>query len=143
MKFLRLLLPVLSSSFNPSSEEKVLTKVFHNHDFYLPFHQYGLSLTKAQQEIYADINRLTNKDGVGLFNILAFWGVFFGSPFANSGHYQWFKSLANWERFQDKGKGKGNKHTGEEYYVKKNCYGQSQIGHDLSLLSSYWDQRLL
>ena len=27
--------------------------------------------------------------------------------------------------------------------MKKNCYGQSQTGRKLSLLSSYWDQLLL
>jgi hypothetical protein len=142
VKFLRHLLPILSPSFVPRKEEKVLTKVFSNLDYYLPFRQHAPSLANARQKIYADVDRLASDDGVGFFNILAFRGVFFGSPFSKSDRYQWFNSLADWEHFHDTGRDEAKKHKGEEYYVKKNCYGQSQIGRKLSLLSSYWEQRL-
>ena len=143
MNFLRHLLPILSPSFVPPKNKTILTKVFSNLDYYLPFRQHAPSLSNARQEIYANIDRLTSDDGVGFFNILAFRGVFFGSPFAQSDRYRWFHSLADWELFRVTEKGEEDKYDGEEYYVKKNCYGQAQTGRDLSLLSSYWNQRLL
>jgi hypothetical protein len=143
LNFLRHLFPILSPSFNPANDKKVLTKVFSNLDFYLPFRQHAPSLANARQKIYADIVRLASDDGVGFFNILAFRGVFFGSPFAKSDRYRWFHSLDDWKLFRATGKVEENKYEGEEYYIKKNCYGQSQTGRKLSLLSSYWDQRVL
>lgn len=143
MKFLRRLLPILSPSFVPPKDDEVITKVISNLDYFLPFRQHAPSLKNARRVIYADVDRLASDDGIGFFNILAFRGVFFGSPFAQSDRYRWFKSLTDWEHFRDAGKGKANNYNGEEYYVKKSCYGQSQKGRELSLLSSYWDQRLL
>ena len=125
------------------TNDKVITKVCSNLDFYLPFRQQAPSLANARQSIYADPDRLVSDDGIGFFNILAFRGVFFGSPFAKSDHYRWFESLDDWENFQSAGIAwEANDYKGEEYYVKKNCYGQSQTGRKLSLLSSYWEQRL-
>ena len=143
MNFLRHLLPILSPSFVPPKDKTVLTKVFSNLDYYLPFRRHAPSLSNARQEIYANIDRLASDDGVGFFNILAFRGVFFGSPFAQSDRYRWFHSLADWERFRAVGKEEEDKYKGQEYYVKKTCYGQAQTGRNLSLLSSYWNQRLL
>ena len=144
VKFLRHLLPILSSSFvAPPKTKKVISKVISNLDFYLPFRQHAPSLMNARREIYANVDRLASDNGVGFFNILAFRGVFFGSPFATSDHYRWFDSLTDWEHFRDTEKGEENKHNGEEYYVKKNCYGQSQNLRKLSLLPEYWNQRLL
>ena len=133
----------MSHSFVPTKREKVLTKVISDLDTFLPFRQHGPSLRNAREKIYGDVHRLTREDGVGFFNILAFRGVFFGSPFAKSKHYRWFNSLEEWEHFQEAGEEDADEYDGEEYYVKKNCYGQSQTGRKLSLLSSYWDQRLL
>lgn len=133
----------MTPTFVPPKNAKVINKVISNLDFYSPFRQHAPSLTNARREIYADVNRLASDNGVGFFNILAFRGVFFGSPFAISDRYRWFDSLADWEQFRVTGKEEENKHEGEEYYVKKNCYGQSQTGRKLSLLSSYWNQRLL
>ena len=135
VKFLRHLL--LSPSYHPPANDKVITMVSGSLDRFLPFRQHVTSLANARQEIYADLDRFASDDGIGFFNILAFRGVFFGSPFAKSKQYRWFNSLDDWELF------KANNHKGEEYYVKKNCYGQSQKLRDLSLLSSYWDRRLL
>ena len=88
-----------------------------------------------------DVDQLTREDGVGFFNVLAFRGVFFGSPFAQSDRYRWFNSLDDWEHFQDTGKEEAKKHKDDEYYVKKTCYGQAQAGRKLSLLTSYWERR--
>jgi hypothetical protein len=141
VNFLRYLLPLLSPSFDPPNHDEVFTKVSSNLDYYLPFRQHAPSLANARHHIYADHDRLSSEDGVGFFNILAFRGVFFGSPFAKSNRFQWFNSLADWEGFREKGKEQANKYKGEEYYVNKNCYGQFQSGRQLSLLSSYWDLR--
>ena len=73
--------------------ENVITKVCSNLDSYLPFRQHAPSLANARRVIYADVNQLASDDGVGFFNVLAFRGVFFGSPFATSDHCQWFNSL--------------------------------------------------
>lgn len=143
MNFLRHLLPILSPSFVPPQNNTILAKVFNNLDYYLPFRQHAPSLSNARQQIYADIDRLAHDNGVGFFNILAFRGVFFGSPFAQSDRYQWFSSLTDWENFQATEKDEEDKYVGEEYYVKKSCYGQAQTARNLSLLSSYWDRRLL
>ena len=115
--------------------------VMGNLDYYLPFRQHAPSLANARHHIYADLDQLSSEEGVGFFNILAFRGVFFGSPFANSNRFRWFDSLVDWEHFRDNGKMQANKYTGEKYYVIKNCYGQSQTGRELSLLSSYWKLR--
>jgi hypothetical protein len=141
VKFLRHLLPILSPSFVLPANEKIITKVCSKLDYYLPFRQRAPSLARARQVIYADVDRLASDNGVGFFNVLAFRGVFFGSPFAKSDHYQWFDSLEDWELFRDTGVQEAKKYKGEEYYVRKNCYGQSQTGRQLSLLSSYWEQR--
>ena len=144
VKFLRDLLPILSPSFQVviPANEKVIAKVSSNLDFYLPFRQHAPSLANARRVIYSDVDRLSSNDGVGFFNILAFRGVFFGSPFAKSNRYRWFNSLDDWKQFKATGSKEAKNHKGEEYYVKKDCYGQHQIGRQLSLLSFYWEQRL-
>jgi len=128
-------------SFVPPKERSIITKVCGDPDRYLPFRQHAPSLSNARQEIYMDVDQLLSDDGVGFFNVLAFRGVFFGSPFAISDRYRWFDSLEDWVSFQDAEKEEAKKFKGEEYYVKKNCYGQSQPGRKLSLLSSYWERR--
>jgi hypothetical protein len=143
VKFLRHLLPILSPSFVAQQQDKVLTKVMSNLDTFLPFRQHAPSLANAQREIYLDVDRLERDDGVWFFNILAFRGVFFGSPFSRSDRYRWFDSLADWESFRNTENEEEKKYKGEQYYVCKNCYGQSQTGRELSLLSLYWNQRTL
>jgi len=97
--------------------------------------------------IYADISRFPGEDGAGFFNVLAFRGVFFGSPFAQSDRYQWFDTFTEWKRFRAEGLEVAKQHSkdGDEktYYVKRNCYGQSQTDRSTKLLSKYWNQRLL
>ena len=100
----------------------------------------------ANREIYADIDQFPGDNGAGFFNVLAFRGVFFGSPFAKSNRYQWFNTLDEWEAFRKAEKKKATKNgtrPEEEYYVKKNCYGQNQTDHSIKLLPNYWEQRLL
>jgi hypothetical protein len=143
VKFLRHLLPILSPSFVAQQQDKVLTKVMSNLDTFLPFRQHAPSLANARREIYLDVDRLERDDGVWFFNILAFRGVFFGSPFSRSDRYRWFDSLADWESFRNTENEEEKKYKGEQYYVCKNCYGQSQTGRELSLLSLYWNQRTL
>jgi len=82
LRYLCHLLPILSPSFVPPTTGKIMKKVLSELDFFLPFHQHAPSLANARREIYADIGQFPGEDGVGLFNVLAFRGVFFGSPFA-------------------------------------------------------------
>lgn len=120
-----------------------MKKVQSDLDYYLPFRQYAPSLANARQEIYADVNRLASPTGVGLFNILAFRGVFFGSPFAKSDHFKWFNRYEDWESFMIEEKDEATKddRTEEDYYVKKSCYGRSQKERSIKLLEGYWKQR--
>jgi len=124
-----------------------MKKVLSDLDFYLPFRQHAPSLRNARHTIYADVDQFPGDDGVGFFNVLAFRGVFFGSPFAQSDRYRWFNTFADWEKFRAEGSEVAKDHgkNGEEetYYVKRNCYGQSQTHRSTKLLSKYWDQRHL
>lgn len=144
VKFLQLLLPILSPSSllpNSKTKESLIIKVSSDKDFFLPFRQHAPCLANARRVIYANVDRLMSKDGVGFFNILAFRGVFFGSPFAKSDRYQWFNSFDDWVDFYENEE-EAEEYTGEEYYVKKSCYGRTQVGRNLSLLTSYWQKRL-
>jgi len=144
---LRHLLPILSPSFAPPITGEIIKKVLSDLDFYLPFRQHAPSLANARVEIYGDVTQFPGEDGVEFFNILAFRGVFFGSPFAQSDRYKKFNTLADWKKFQAEGleiaRTEGKDGEEERYYVKRNCYGQTQTDRSTELLSVYWDQRLL
>lgn len=116
-------------------------------DFYLPFRRHAPSLANARREIYADIDQFPGEDGAGFFNVLAFRGVFFGSPFAQSNQFRWFNTLSDWKKFQlensEVAKNLGKDGEEEKYYVKKNCYGQTLKDRSTELLQGYWNQRLL
>jgi len=120
----------------------VITKISSDLDFFLPFRQHAPSLANARREIYADLDRLTSSTGVGLFNILAFRGVFFGSPFAQSDRFRWFDQFEDWVRFtvDEKKEATKNGRDEEAYYVKKNCYGRPQKDRSTKLLKGYWNQ---
>lgn len=143
---MRHLLPILSPSFVPT-DGRIMKKVLSDLDLLLPFRQHAPSLKNARLEIYADVDQFPGEDGADFFNVLAFRGVFFGSPFAQSDRYQRFNTFADWEKFQAEGsevaKTHGKDGEEEKYYVKRNCYGQSQTDRSTKLLSKYWDQRLL
>jgi hypothetical protein len=142
---LRHLLPLLSPSFVPTTTGKIIKKVSSDLDFYLPFRQHAPSLANARQKIYADVDQFPGEDGAGFFNILAFRGVFFGSPFAQSDRYLRFNTFSDWEKFQveesEVAKKLGEDGEEEKYYVKRSCYGRSQKDRSTQLLSKYWDQR--
>ena len=141
------LLPIISPSFVPPTTGEIMKKVLSELDFFLPFCQHAPSLANARREIYADADRFPGEDGAGFFNTLAFRGIFFGSPFAQSDRYRWFNTLGDWKQFQDEGSGVAKKYgkdgDEENYYVKQSCYGQAQTDRSTKLLSNYWDQRLL
>jgi len=122
-----------------------MTKISSDLDFFLPFRRHAPSLANARREIYADLDRLTSSTGVGLFNILAFRGVFFGSPFAKSDRFQWFDQFEDWVRFtvDEKEEATKDDRDEEEYYVKRNCYGRPQKDRSTKLLKGYWNQREL
>ena len=132
-------------SHSSSTSGDVIKKVKSNLDHFLPFRQHAPSLAKARHEIYADIHRLASPTGVGLFNILAFRGVFFGSPFAQSDRFKWFYQYEDWEHFRidEKEEATKNGQIEEEYYVKRNCYGRTQKERSTKLIEGYWKQRNL
>ena len=136
--------PIILPSFVPPTTGKVIPKVLTNRDFYLPFRQHAPSLVNARHNIY-DVDRFPGEDGAGFFNVLAFRGVFFGSPFAQSDRYRWFSTLEDWIRFKEEGtevaKRDGKDGVEEKYYVKRNCYGQTQIDRSTDLLPEYWSKR--
>lgn len=143
---MRHLLPILSPTFVSPTTGKVIPKVLTDLDFYLPFRQHAPSLINARRHIY-NVDWFPGEDGAGFFNVLAFRGVFFGSTFAQSARYRWFSTLEDWIRFKAEGTevARRNGKDGEEekYYVKRNCYGQTQIDRSTDLLSVYWSQRNL
>lgn len=140
---MRHLLPILSPSFVRPTTGKIIRKVLTDFDFFLPFRRHAPSLANAQHVIYSKLDYFAQDDGIAFFNVLAFRGVFFGSHFAQSARYCWFESMENWETFRIMEKDEANKHGGDDtYYINKTCYGQSQKGRDLKLLSSYWKLRL-
>jgi hypothetical protein len=143
LQFLRHLLPIISPSHSSSTSGYVMEKVRSDLDYFLPFRQHAPSLANARREIYADVIRLARPTGVGLFNILAFRGVFFGSPFATSDRFKWFHRYQDWERFMIDEKDEATKdgRVEEAYYVKRNCYGRSQKERSTNLLEGYWKQR--
>jgi hypothetical protein len=110
-------------------------------------HHHSPSLKNARCVIYADMNQSPGPDSVDFFNVLAFHGIFFGLPFAQSNCYWRFNTYSEWTEFKAQGverarqQGPGGKK--EEYYVKKSCYGQSQTHCHTNLLEKYWDQHLL
>jgi len=120
----------------------VITKISSDLDFFLPFCQHAPSLANTRCEIYADLDRLTSSTSVRLFNILAFHGVFFGSPFAQSDRFWWFDQFEDWVHFtvDEKKEATKNSHDEEAYYVKKNCYGHPQKDCSTKLLKGYWNQ---
>ena len=142
---MRHLLPIISPSYSSSTNGNVLKKVKSDLDYYLPFRQHAPSLANARREIYADVNRLASPTGVGLFNVLAFRGVFFGSPFVRSDRFKWFDQYEDWERLMidEKAEATKNRRKEEEYYVKRNCYGRTQKERSTKLLKEYWKKRNL
>ena len=143
LRFLRHLLLILSQPQTSIFTGRLINKVRSDLDFYLPFRQYGPSLVNARHVIYTNVEHFTQNDGIAFFNVLAFHGVFFGSPFARSAHYRWFDSLNAWKIFRAIHMNEAAKFGGDDkYYINKSCYGRPQKDRELELLSTYWDQRL-
>ena len=129
------LLPILSPYFVEPTAGEVMKKIYLTSISFSPSVSMLPPSQNARQKIYADISQFLGEDGAGLFNVLAFCGVFFGSPFAQSDWYRWFNTFGDWEKFRAEGlevaKRCGKNGEEEKYYVKRNCYGQSQT--DLSM----------
>jgi hypothetical protein len=134
---------LLTPSLATTSTGRVISKVQGNHDFWLPFRQHAPSLANGRREIYSKVERFASNDGVAFFNVLAFRGVFFGSPFARSAHYRWFESLNDWTMLRTQLTAEANEYgADDEYYVNPGCYGRSQKERKLKLLDTYWERRL-
>lgn len=110
--------------------ERIATKL----DFFLPFRSLAPMIVKARETILSDRARLHTREG--LFNLLAFRGVFYGSPFARD-DLRWFKSFDDWLAFEAK-----NKSKGKAYFVCANAYGSAQSNRNTSNLKQYWEKSL-
>ena len=108
----------------------MLKKIAGRTDFYLPFRSLAPTILKAKQTILSDCNRLSTREGI--FNLVAFRGVFYGSEFARD-TLCWFNSYEEWLEF------KRNSNKEESYFVKKTAYGRAQKYRDTNNLKMYWD----
>ena len=111
--------------------DPMLKKIAGQPDFYLPFRSLAPTVLKAKQTILSDPNRLNTPEG--LFNLVAFQGVFYGSQFARE-ELRWFNSYDEWLEF----KTKSDKE--ENYFVTKTAYGQAQKHRHTDNLKLYWDK---
>jgi hypothetical protein len=112
------------------STDRMLKKIAGCPDFFLPFRSLAPTILKARQTILSDPNRLSTREG--LFNLIAFRGVFYGSQFARE-DLRWFNSYEEWQEF------KTNSIMDENYFVNKMAYGQVQKHRQTNNLKTYWD----
>ena len=113
------------------STDPMLKKIAGQTDFYLPFRSLAPTIQKAIQTILSDPDRLSTREG--LFNLIAFQGVFYGSQFARE-ELRWFNSFEEWQEF------KTNSIMEENYFVNKAAYGRAQKHHHTDNLKTYWDK---
>lgn len=112
------------------STDPMLKKIAGRTDFYLPFRSLAPTILKARQTILSDPNCLSTREG--LFNLIAFRGVFYGSQFARD-DLRWFNSYEEWQEF------KTNSIKDEKYFVNKMAYGQVQKHRQTDNLKKYWE----
>ena len=93
-------------------------------------------IDKAMHTIYSNSERLCTPEG--LFNVLMYRGVFYGSLYATN-ELKWFNSYQEWESFYSSStrQKKGNK---EAYYVNVNAYGCNNKSRSIVNIVSYWDE---
>ena len=112
------------------STDPMLKKIAGRTDFYLPFRSLAPTILKAKQTILSDCNRLSTREG--LFNLVAFRGVFYGSEFAKE-TLCWFNSYEEWLEF------KIHSNKEESHFVTKTAYGKGQKYRHTNNLKMYWD----
>ena len=83
--------------------------------------------------LYNDLEFL--KTRAGLWNVLMFRGVFYGSEFAKN-KLQHFQDLDDWRTFYEKEKSSG---TEDDYFVNVRAYGPANRHRKIDLVESYWD----
>jgi hypothetical protein len=128
--FLRGVLPAITSPNSPPrAKNRAAAAVFQYPDYYSPFRAVAPTLARALPIIYPDINSVASPQG--LFNILCFRGVFFGSTYALH-HLQWFSSYSAWALLW-------NERQDEKFYVNKRAYGSAQLLRSVDLIDHYRD----
>ncbi|TFK58448.1 hypothetical protein BDN72DRAFT_913232, partial [Pluteus cervinus] len=103
-----------------------------NLDFFLPFRQKAPTIVRACQIIFSDPGRLKGK--IGLFNLLAFRAVFYGSPWARNA-LEWFSGQDAWKDIVIPGE---FSEVAEEYFVNKKAYGTYMPQRSTELLPGLW-----
>ena len=145
LDYLRHLIPLVKNGFTSylNSSDAILKRVATSPDRLLPFRQMAPTLIKAYTVIYSNKERLRTR--AGLFNVLMFRGVFYGSPFASE-DLVWFNDLEEWESYYEnsqktaRGSDKSKKPTKERYFVCKTAYGPSLTSRSTEVAATYWEE---
>ena len=119
---------------NTESSNQTIRKVAKRPDFLLPFRQKAPTIKKALETIYSDTDRLLEPEG--LWNILTFRGVTYGSPYAEE-DLEWFNSYSEWDEYYQASK----KEQLNGYFVDTCAYGPSNRVRCIDNISLYWEER--
>ena len=109
LDYLQHLIPLVKNGFSmyENFPDLILCRIAKSPDRLLPFRQKAPTVVKAFDVIYRNTDDLCTR--AGLFNVLMFRGVFYGSPFAKN-DLRWFNTLDEWHVFYatSKRKAKGS-----------------------------------
>lgn len=138
-------------SNHKKSHIRILRLIANRPDFLLPFRQKAPTIEQALSTIYVVRDRLLRPEG--LWNILMFRGVTYGSPYAKY-DLQWFDTCEEWTRYftesedsvENKSKSKDDPPDTPEdkkmrYFVNISAYGFNNIHRTLENIPVYWEER--
>ncbi|KAF9522806.1 hypothetical protein CPB83DRAFT_727948, partial [Crepidotus variabilis] len=125
----------ITSPNHQQSSSALIQKVQKRLDFLLPFRSLAPTFVMAKSTILSNQERLNTR--AGLFNLVAFRGVFYGSYFAKT-DLRYFADLAAWKCHYCDAVPPDNM-TKEAYYINKNCYGTAQAKRSVDVMNSYWE----
>jgi hypothetical protein len=137
-----------------NSCDSMMQRIAKRPDFLLPFRQKAPMIEKAMCTIYSDTARLRTPEG--LWNILSFRGVLYGSIYATE-DLQWFNTYEEWDAYyktSTKYKSLGQKKKGKDkdagknispdnkdkegYFVNICAYGFNNKSRQIENIASYW-----
>lgn len=139
LNFLQLLKPLIIQGVqtHQNSVDKTIRKVANRIDFFLPFRQKAPMIVKAHQTIYSNQDRLRTPEG--LWNILMYRGVLYGSPYATH-DVRWFSTLGEWTNYLNTST-KEKDGEKEKYFVNICAYGFNNGNRSTDCITEYWTQR--
>jgi hypothetical protein len=136
LNYLQQLKPLLVDGFANDTvfSNRTVQKVANRPDFLLPFRQKAPTIKKALETIYSDTDRLLKPEG--LWNILVFRGVTYGSLYAAE-DLRWFDSYLEWNKYYQASK----KDRTKEYFVNTRAYGTVNRARHIENILLYWNER--